>query len=75
MYNIAVDVLSVPATPALVEWVFSRASYILSKKDYDWYAYTYAKITYLQSFWHAYMPMQCNMHSFLNMQYDMHIWV
>ena len=33
MYNIAVDALSVPATTAPVERVFSRASYILSKKD------------------------------------------
>ena len=31
MYNIAVDALSVPATTAPVERVFSRASYILSK--------------------------------------------
>ena len=37
MYNIAIDVLCVPATPAPVERVFNRASYILSKKDYDWY--------------------------------------
>ena len=41
LYNIAVDVLSVSATAAPVERVFSRASYILSKKDYNWYAYTY----------------------------------
>ena len=33
MYNIAVDALSDPATTAPVERVFSRASYILSKKD------------------------------------------
>ena len=32
MYKIAVDALSDPATTAPVERVFSRASYILSKK-------------------------------------------
>ena len=35
MYNIAVDALSVPATTAPVERVFSRASYILSKKRHN----------------------------------------
>ena len=35
MYNVAVDVLSVPATTAPVERVFSRASYILSKKRHN----------------------------------------
>ena len=33
MYNI--DVLSVPASTTLVEWVFSHASYILSKKRHN----------------------------------------
>src|SRR5437868_8529380 len=32
MHNIVVDALSVPATTAPVERIFSRASYILSKK-------------------------------------------
>lgn len=35
LYNIAIDVLSIPATTAPVEWVFSRASYILSKKRHN----------------------------------------
>ena len=35
MYNVAVDVLSVPATTAPVERMFSRASYILSKKRHN----------------------------------------
>lgn len=35
LYNIAVDVLSVPATTAPVERVFSRASYILAKKRHN----------------------------------------
>ena len=63
---------SVPATMAPIERVFSRASYILSKKDYDWYAYMHMhmqKLHICNLFGIAYMHMQCNMHSFLNMQY------
>lgn len=35
MFDVAVDILAVPATTAPVERVFSRASYILSKKRHN----------------------------------------
>lgn len=35
MFNVAVDVLSIPATTAPVERIFSRASFILSKKRHN----------------------------------------
>lgn len=35
MYNVAVDVLAIPATSAPVERVFSRASFILSRKRHN----------------------------------------
>ncbi len=34
-YNVGVDVLSIPATSGPCEWVFSRASFILSKNRHN----------------------------------------